>query len=147
VPVGLGARNTLRLEMGYSLYGHEIHRKTLPQEANLGWVVRFDKGSFIGREAMLSAKAAPLKRRLAAFILQAPGVARDGYAVLDAASGERIGEVTSGTPSPTLGQSIGLAYVPLALAVEGSVFAVEMRGRKIPAKVVKLPFVKSGVKR
>ena len=145
-PVGLGARNTLRLEMAYSLYGHEIDAAHNPYEAGLGWVIKPAKGGFIGRAAMLAGKDAPA-RRLAGFRVLDKGVARDGYAVLDA-SGARIGQVTSGAPSPSLDNaSIGLAYVPPALAVPGSRIHIDVRGRALAAEIVKTPFVPSKVRK
>ncbi len=145
-PIGLGARNTLRLEMGYPLYGHEINRVTNPFEAGLSWVTSLAKGEFTGKVAMLKAKEAGLKRKLTAFELVDKGVARDGYAVLDA-KGIKIGEVCSGVPSPSLGRSIGLAYVPLELSTPGCEFHVDMRGRALKAKAATLPFVKASVRK
>jgi aminomethyltransferase len=146
-PVGLGARNTLRLEMGYALYGHEIDRGTNPIEAGLGWVVKFDKGPFVGREAMQAMSQLGPQRRLVGFELVDRGVARDGYPVLDPASGAQVGRVTSGSPSPSTGKSVGLAYVPAALAAEGSLIHVEMRGKALAARVRKPPFTPSHVRK
>jgi aminomethyltransferase len=137
-PCGLGARDSLRLEMAYRLYGSDMDDSTTPLEAGLAWVVKLDKGEFVGREALLAQKAAGLPRKLVGFTLTDPGIARHGYAVLQ--DGRKVGEVTSGTKSPSLGSSIGLAYVPTALAAEGSTFAVEIRGRPAAARVVKTPF-------
>ena len=147
VPVGLGARNTLRLEMGYALYGHEIGRSTNPIEAGLGWVVKFGKGPFVGREAMLSMSQLGPQRKLVGFELIDRGVARDGYPVLDSASGAKVGAVTSGSPSPSTGKSVGLAYVPAGLAAEGSSIHVEMRGKALAARVRKPPFIPSHVRK
>lgn len=145
-PVGLGARNTLRLEMAYPLYGHEIDAEHSPYEAGLGWVIKPAKGAFIGREAMVRSKDAP-QRRLAGFKLLDKGVARDGYAVLDA-SGARVGQVTSGAPSPSLDNAcIGLAYVPAGLAVPGGKVFVDVRGRALAAEIVTTPFVPSKVRK
>jgi aminomethyltransferase len=145
-PVGLGARNTLRLEAAYPLYGHEIDADHSPYEAGLGWVIKPDKGGFTGKAAMLAAKAAPA-RRLAGFRLLDKGVARDGYAVVDAA-GQSIGQVTSGAPSPSLDNAcIGLAYVPPSLAVPGGRINIDVRGRSLAAEVVKTPFVPSKVRK
>lgn len=146
-PVGLGARNTLRLEMGYALYGHEIDRSTNPIEAGLGWVVKFNKGSFVGREAMLSMSQLGPQRKLVGFELLDRGVARDGYPVLDPHSGAKLGAVTSGSPSPSTGKSVGLAYVPAGLAAEGSSIQVEMRGKPLAARVRKPPFAPSHVRK
>ena len=138
VPAGLGARDTLRLEVAYRLYGSDMDDATTPLEAGLGWVVKLDKGDFIGKDAMARQKAAGLPRKLVGFVLTDPGIARHGYDVLH--DGEKVGVVTSGTKSPTLKTSIGLAYVPPALAAEGSSFAVDIRGRPASAQVVKTPF-------
>jgi aminomethyltransferase len=137
-PCGLGARDSLRLEMGYRLYGSDMDDGTTPLEAGLGWVVKLDKGEFIGRDALLRQKEQGLARKLVGFVLTDTGIARHGYPVVQ--DGRRIGEVTSGTRGPSLGTSIGLAYVPPALAAEGSTFSVEIRGRPAAAKVVKTPF-------
>jgi aminomethyltransferase len=137
-PAGLGARDSLRLEMAYRLYGSDMDDATTPLEAGLAWVVKLDKGEFVGRGALVKQKEAGLTRKLVGFVLTDPGIARHGYPVLQ--DGRRVGEVTSGTKSPSLGTSIGLAYVPTALAAEGSTFAVEIRGRAAAARVVKTPF-------
>jgi aminomethyltransferase len=138
VPAGLGARDSLRLEMAYRLYGSDMDDGTTPLEAGLAWVVKLDKGDFVGRDALLKQKEAGLPRKLVGFTLTDPGIPRHGYPVLR--DGAAVGTVTSGTKSPSLGTSIGLAYVPAALAAEGSAFAVEIRGRAAAAKVVKTPF-------
>ena len=137
-PCGLGARDSLRLEMAYRLYGSDMSDTTTPLEAGLSWVVKLDKGEFVGREALRKQKEAGLSRKLVGFALTEPGIPRHGYAVLQDA--KPVGTVTSGTKSPSLGTSIGLAYVPPALAAEGSTFAVDIRGRPAAAKVVKTPF-------
>jgi aminomethyltransferase len=137
-PCGLGARDSLRLEMAYRLYGSDMDDSTTPLEAGLAWVVKLDKGEFVGRDALLRQKAAGVARKLVGFALTDPGIARHGYPVLQ--DGRKVGDVTSGTKSPSLGTSIGLAYVPTALAAEGSTFAVEIRGRPAAARVVKTPF-------
>ena len=137
-PCGLGARDSLRLEMAYRLYGQDMDDGTTPLEAGLGWVVKLDKGEFIGRDAMLRQKEQGLGRKLVGFVLTDAGIARHGYPVLQ--DGRKVGEVTSGTKGPSLKTSIGLAYVPPALAAEGSTFQVEIRGRPAAAKVVKTPF-------
>jgi aminomethyltransferase len=138
VPCGLGARDSLRLEMAYRLYGADMDERTTPLEAGLGWVVKLDKGDFVGRHAIVRQKEQGVGRKLVGLVLAEPGIARHGYPVLQ--GGNRVGEVTSGTRSPTLGTSIGLAYVPPALAAEGSTFAVEIRGRPTAARAVKTPF-------
>jgi aminomethyltransferase len=137
-PCGLGARDSLRLEMAYRLYGSDMDDATSPLEAGLSWVVKLDKGEFIGRDALRKQKEAGLSRKLVGFTLTEPGIPRHGYAVLQ--DGKPVGTVTSGTKSPSLGTSIGLAYVPPALAAEGSTFAVDVRSRPVAAKVVKTPF-------
>ncbi len=137
-PCGLGARDSLRLEMAYRLYGSDMDDSTTPLEAGLAWVVKLDKGDFVGREALLAQKARGLSRKLVGFVLTDAGIARHGYPVLQ--EGGEVGTVTSGTKSPSLGTSIGLAYVPTALAAEGSTFAIGIRGRPTAARVVKTPF-------
>ncbi|HUK65435.1 MAG TPA: glycine cleavage system aminomethyltransferase GcvT [Anaeromyxobacteraceae bacterium] len=137
-PCGLGARDSLRLEMAYRLYGSDMDDLSTPLEAGLSWVVKLDKGEFVGREALKKQKLSGLSRKLVGFVLTEPGIPRHGYAVLQ--EGKPVGTVTSGTKSPTLGTSIGLAYVPPALAAEGSTFEVDIRGRAVQAKVVKTPF-------
>jgi aminomethyltransferase len=137
-PAGLGARDSLRLEMAYRLYGSDMDDGTTPLEAGLAWVVKLEKGNFVGRDALILQKEAGLTRKLVGFTLTDPGIARHGHPVLQ--DGNRVGAVTSGTRSPTLGISIGLAYVPPALAAEGSTFAIDVRGRAVAAKVVKTPF-------
>jgi aminomethyltransferase len=138
LPCGLGARDSLRLESAYRLYGSDMDDETTPLEAGLGWVVKLDKGDFVGRDALLAQKAKGLPRRLVGFTLTERGIPRHGYPVL--VDGKPAGVVTSGTQSPTLKQPVGLAYVPPALAAEGSTFAVEIRGRPVAARTVKTPF-------
>lgn len=137
-PCGLGARDSLRLEMAYRLYGADMDDRTTPLEAGLGWAVKLDKGDFTGREALVRQREQGVGRKLVGFALTEPGIARHGHAVLQ--GGNPVGQVTSGTRSPSLGTSIGLAYLPPALAAEGSTFAVEIRGRPTAARAVKTPF-------
>jgi len=137
-PCGLGCRDSLRLEMAYRLYGSDMDDRTTPLEAGLAWVVKLDKGEFTGRDALRRQKEAGLTKKLVGFQLTGAGIARHGYQVVQ--DGRPVGVVTSGTRSPSLGTSIGLAYVPPALAAEGSTFAVDIRGRPVAAKVVKTPF-------
>jgi len=137
-PCGLGARDSLRLEMAYRLYGSDMDDATTPLEAGLAWAVKLDKGDFVGRDALVKQKEAGVPRKLVGFTLTDPGIPRHGYPVLQ--DGRKVGDVTSGTKSPTLGTAIGLAYVPTALAAEGSSFAVEIRGRAAAARTVKTPF-------
>src|SRR5437764_1792028 len=139
-PCGLGARDSLRLEVAYRLYGNDMDEEHTPLEAGLGWIVKLDKpGGFIGSDALTRQKQEGLKRRLAGFKLTGKGIARHGYPVVR--EGERIGEVTSGTMSPVLKEPIGLAYVPTALAKDGSTFEIEIRSKPVAARVVKTPFV------
>ncbi len=142
VPVGLGARDTLRLEAGMPLYGNELDRSTNPFEANLDRVVKLDKaGDFVGKAALEKVARDGVARRLVGLVLRERGIARHGYPVLDAA-GTRIGSVTSGTMSPTLGEPIAMAYVTPANAEPGTMLAVEIRGAAVAAQVVALPFYK-----
>jgi aminomethyltransferase len=145
-PCGLGARDSLRFEACLALYGHEIADDINPYEARLGWVVKLDKGDFIGREALQGIKQAGVRRKLAGFEVIGRGIARGGYEIRGPA-GERIGEVTTGMPSPTLGKNLGLGYVPAELAAEGSEFDVIVRDRPVPVKVVKTPFYKPRYKK
>jgi aminomethyltransferase len=138
-PAGLGCRDTLRLEMAYRLYGSDMDDDSSPLEAGLGWVVKLDKGDFVGRAALLRQKEQGLSRKLVGFQLTEPGIARHGHPVVR--DGRPVGLVTSGTRSPTLKTSIGLAYVPPSLAAEGSTLAVEIRGKPVAATVVKTPFL------
>ena len=142
-PAGLGARNTLRLECRMALYGNDIDETTNPLEAGLGWVVRFDKADFIGRTALLAVKEAGLARKLVGFEMTDKAIARDHWLVINDAD-EQVGIVTSGSPSPTLGKNIGLAYVPAASAAVGSALRLRdpERGRIGNAVVVKTPFYK-----
>jgi len=136
----LGARDTLRLEARLSLYGNEIDETTNPLEAGLGWVVKLDKpGGFVGRDALVQVQAAGLTRTIVGFEMVGRGIARHGYPLLST-SGAPIGVCTSGGPSPTLGKSIGLGYVPIALRAIDTPFLVDCRGKSIEAKVVKTTF-------
>lgn len=138
-PVGLGARDTLRLEGRLSLYGNDLTNQTTPLEAGLGWVVKFEAGEFIGKQALLKQREEGLTRKLAGFVMVGRGIARHGYPIVNA-NGARIGEVTSGSPGPTVGKNIGLGYVPLALGEAGSKLLIDCRGKLIDAEVVKGPF-------
>jgi aminomethyltransferase len=141
-PVGLGARDTLRLEMRYALYGNDIDATTNPLEAGLGWIVKLDKpGGFVGAEALRKQKSEGLKRKLVGFKVAGKGIARHGYAVRFPGVEKHVGEVTSGTMSPTLKEPIGLAYVPTEMSREGSPLEIEIRDRPVAAQVVKTPFV------
>lgn len=138
VPCGLGARDTLRLEMGYPLHGHEIGLDSDPVSAGLGWAVSFDTGGFTGRRALLAIRAEGPRRKLVGLSL-ALGIPRDGYPVLHGE--EQVGTVASGTFSPTLGHGIATAYVPRSLSDAGTVLAVDIRGRRSEAVVTRPPFV------
>lgn len=141
-PIGLGARDTLRLEARLSLYGNEIDETTNPIEAGLSWTVKLDKpAGFVGRDAIAKLKAAGPTRSIVGFEMVGRGIARHGYPLLDT-SGERVGVCTSGGPSPTLGKSIGLGYLPVGMTAVGTSFLVDCRGKSIEAKVVKTPFYK-----
>jgi aminomethyltransferase len=140
-PVGLGARDTLRLDARLSLYGNDIDETTNPLEAGLGWVVKFDKSNFVGKAALEAIKARGLSRTLIGFEMTGRGIARHGYPLLDTEGAEQ-GVCTSGGPSPTLGKSIGLGYFPLARSAPGGQLLVDCRGKKIPAQIVKTPFYK-----
>ena len=138
-PTGLGARDSLRTEMKYSLYGNDIDDDHTPLEAGLGWIVKLDKADFVGKAALVAQKAAGVARKLVGFELTERGIPRHGYPI--GKDGQPIGVVTSGTQSPSLEKPIGIGYVPTALAAEGSVFAVEIRGKPVAARVVKTPFL------
>jgi aminomethyltransferase len=141
-PAGLGSRDTLRLEMGMALYGHDIDDTTTPLEANMGWVVKFKKGDFVGREALAAHKERGVERKLVGFTIAERAFPRHGYPVYY--DGQPQGTVLSGTVSPSLGIPIGTCYLPRAVASEGTTFEVEIRGRRLPATVVKTPFYKQG---
>lgn len=142
-PIGLGARDTLRLEMGFCLYGNDIDDTTSPIEAGLGWITKFNdvKGDFIDKDYMLQQKADGLKRKLVGFELIDKGIPRHGYNVCNA-DGEVIGVVTSGTMAPTVKKGVGLAYVNAPLYKVGSEIFIEVRGKMLKAEVVKTPFYK-----
>jgi aminomethyltransferase len=139
-PCGLGARDTLRLEAGLALYGNDIDDTTTPLEAGLGWLVKLQKGDFVGRDALARQKEQGIKRRLVGFTTSERAIPRHGYPVVYDAQSTDI--VRSGTMSPTLGKPIGTTYLPLSGAKEGTAFEVDVRGKRIGAKVVKLPFYK-----
>jgi len=138
VPVGLGARDTLRLEAALPLYGHELTRETTPYEARLAWVVRLEKGDFLGRDVLVRQKEEGVPRLLAGLRVDRGGVPRQGYPIVQA--GSRVGEVCSGTQSPTLGKGIALGYVEPHLAKNGTRLGIEVRGREVAAEVVATPF-------
>jgi aminomethyltransferase len=138
-PVGLGARDTLRLEMGYPLYGSDMDRTTDPISAGLGWAVSMDKGDFVGRGAIAAVKDSGPARRLVGLTVP-NGIPRHGFPVLH--EGMEVGKVASGTFSPTLGHGIATAYVPSALSVEGTLLMVGIRKKVVPAVVTRPPFVR-----
>jgi glycine cleavage system T protein (aminomethyltransferase) len=140
MPCGLGARNTLRLEAGMCLYGHEIDETTTPLEAGLGWICKLEKGRFLGCDVLAAEKQTGLKRKLVGFEMLDKRIARDHYAVQVA--GRDIGEVTSGGPAPFLKKNIGMAYVRPELSAPGSSIEISVRGQAAPARVVALPFYK-----
>lgn len=139
-PIGLAARDTLRLEMGFCLYGNDIDDTTSPLEAGLGWITKFTK-DFVNSENLKKQKEEGVSRKLVAFELLERGIPRHDYEIVDV-NGNVIGKVTSGTQSPSLNKAIGLGYVPTALATEGSEIYIRIRNKDIKAAVVKLPFYK-----
>lgn len=137
-PAGLGARDTLRLEAGLMLSGQDIDETTSPLEAPLGWTVKLDKGAFLGREALLRQRTEGVTRRLVGFEPVGQAIPRRHYAICG--DGRRLGEVTSGTFAPFLRRALGMGYVPVAHAAVGADLGVEVRGKMVPARVVRLPF-------
>jgi aminomethyltransferase len=139
-PCGLGARNTLRLEAKMALYGHEIDASISPLEADLAWIVKFDKGNFVGRDALLKQKERGLTRKLVGFEVRGRGIAREGYEVR--LGGAPAGWVTSGSPSPTLNKNIGLCYLPIEHAQPGRQIQITIRNQPVDAVTVETPFYK-----
>jgi aminomethyltransferase len=139
-PCGLGARNTLRLESKMALYGHEIHASIFPWEAGLGWIIKLDKGDFVGRTALIKKKEQGVTRKLAGFAMTGRGIGRDGYEVW--VDGAAAGWVTSGGPSPTLNKNIGLCYLPAYVAEPGRAIHVLVRNQPVEAVTVPTPFYK-----
>jgi len=140
IPCGLGARNTLRLEAGMCLYGHEIDDTTTPWEAGLGWICKLDKGPFLGSDVLARQKQSGLERKLVGFEMLDKRIGRDGYPVLIA--GQEAGCVTSGCPSPFLKKNIGMAYVPTTAAAIGTEIGISIRGQSAPARIIAFPFYK-----
>jgi aminomethyltransferase len=139
-PIGLGARDTLRLEMGFCLYGNDIDQTTNPLEAGLGWITKLDKGDFLGRGSLMKAKADGFRRRLVGFALDEPkAFPRHGYEIRS--EGRTIGTVTSGTISPMLEKGIGMGYVELSASKLGTPVQIRIRQSDAPAHVVKIPFL------
>jgi aminomethyltransferase len=142
LPIGLGARDSLRLEMGYALYGNDLDENHTPLEAGLGWVVKLDKGDFVGRDALVRLKESGLRQKLVGFVLGDRGFPRQGYVVRY--DGEPAGVVTSGILSPSTGKGIGMAYVPVEAAKPGTELDIVIRDRGYAAEVVRPPFYKDG---
>ena len=139
-PAGLGARNTLRLEAKMALYGHEIDASISPLEADLGWIVKLDKGEFVGRDALVKQKEAGVRRKLIGFEMRGRGIGRDGYEVF--LDGAAAGWVTSGSPSPTLNRNIGLCYLPAEQSQPGKTIQIMIRNQPVDAVTVETPFYK-----
>ncbi|MBN2635030.1 MAG: glycine cleavage system aminomethyltransferase GcvT [Prolixibacteraceae bacterium] len=140
-PIGLAARDTLRLEMGYCLYGNDIDDTTSPIEAGLGWITKFNNGrQYIDRDFLMMQKNEGVTQRLRGFILKERGIPRHGYDLVNT-EGEKIGHVTSGTLSPVLNAGIGMGYIAKAYAAFGTQIFVQIRNKNIPAEVVKMPFI------
>lgn len=142
LPAGLGARDSLRLEVGYPLYGSDLDTEHTALEGGLGWAVKLDKGDFLGREALARQKEEGVPRRLTGVVLSGKGFPRPGYEVLH--DGEVVGTLTSGTLSPSLGEGIGLAYLPTELAAEDTEVAIRIRDRDVPGRVRRPPFYRDG---
>lgn len=138
-PIGLGARDTLRLEKGYALYGHELSQQISPLEAGLAWITKLDTDDFVGKAALVAQKAGGVPRRRVGLVMQERGIPREGYPVYQA--GEEVGVVTSGTMSPSLKVGIALALVAPGAAAVDSELEVAVRNRRMKAKVVRPPFV------
>jgi aminomethyltransferase len=138
MPAGLGARDTLRFEACMALYGNDIDDTTTPLEAGLGWIVKLDKGAFLGRDALARQQSAGIKRKLVGFEMTGRGIARHGYPIW--AGAKKVGIVTSGTHAPTLGKALGLGYVPIELSAVGCELEIEIREHKVAARVVDTPF-------
>jgi aminomethyltransferase len=142
IPAGLGARDSLRLEMGYALYGNDMDERRTPLEAGLAWITKLEKGDFIGRDALLRQKESGVTSRLAGFICSERGFPRHGYEVR--VDGQPAGEVTSGLVSPMLQTGVGMCYVPAAAAKAGTHIEIVVRDKTIPAEIVRPPFYREG---
>ncbi|MGA9773504.1 MAG: glycine cleavage system aminomethyltransferase GcvT [Blastocatellia bacterium] len=140
IPCGLAARNTLRLESAFRLYGNDMDQTTTPLEAGLGWVLKLAKGNFIGRDALVRQKAEGLKRKLVGFEVLDKAPARDGYPVV--INGQPVGSVASGSPAPYIKKNIGTVYLPIEHTTVGTEFFIVVRGRNVPARIVEMPFYK-----
>jgi len=139
-PVGLAARDILRMEMKYCLYGNDIDKSTNPIEAGLSWITDFSKGSFVGKDSLLRIKENGTKRQLTAFMMEERGIPRQGYEVF--INSQKIGYVTSGTQSPKLKKGIGLAYIDSLYHKSGNKIAISIRGQLVPARIISPPFIK-----
>jgi aminomethyltransferase len=137
---GLGARNTLRMESAMPLYGHEIDATITPWEAGLDWIVKLEKGDFLGREALVKQREQGITRKLIGFEVKGRGIARDGYEILTGGAG--TGWVTSGGPAPALNKNLGMCYLPLQLAEPGNAIEISVRGRGVEAVTIPMPFYK-----
>ncbi|HNX51568.1 MAG TPA: glycine cleavage T C-terminal barrel domain-containing protein, partial [Thermoanaerobaculaceae bacterium] len=137
-PAGLGARDTLRFEACMPLYGNDIDDTTTPFDAGLGWIVKLDKGDFLGHEALARQQAEGPKRRLVGFAMTGRGIARHGYPIWR--GDKQVGVVTSGSHAPSLNRALGMGYVPVDLAAVGTVIDIEIRGQKVAAEIVGMPF-------
>jgi aminomethyltransferase len=142
VPAGLGSRDSLRLEMGYALYGQELDEEHTPLESGLGWVTKLAKGDFVGRDALVAQKESGLEQRMVGLTATERGFPRTGYAIVS--GGSTVGSVTSGTVSPSLGVGIAMGYVPTKLAASGTPLRIDARGRPFDAVVSKTPFYTEG---
>lgn len=142
IPAGLGARDSLRLEMGYALYGNDLDADHTPLEAGLGWITKLAKGDFVGRDRLAAQKEAGVERKLVGLELRERGFPRPGYPIV--LEGERVGVVTSGTVSPSLGSGIAMGYVATEHAAPGSELAIEIRGKGVAAEVKRPPFYTEG---
>lgn len=142
IPAGLGARDSLRLEMGYALYGNDLDAEHTPLEAGLGWITKLGKDAFVGRDALAAQKEEGVTRKLVGLLLQERGFPRPGYPIL--ADGQPVGVVTSGTMSPSLGKGIAMGYVSIDRAAPGSEVAIEIRGKGVAAEVRRPPFYTEG---
>jgi aminomethyltransferase len=147
LPIGLGARDTLRLEAKLSLYGNDIDQNTTPLEAGLGWVVKFDAGEWVGKAALLAQKQTGIPRKLVGLVGKGRGIARHDYLIYpdgwpENASLHTLGKITSGTIGPTLGYPVAMGYVPSAQSAPGTIVAVDCRGKAAPYEIVAGPFYK-----
>jgi aminomethyltransferase len=139
-PVGLAARDSLRLEMGFMLYGNDIDKTTNPLEAGLGWITKINKGDFIGKDVLLKVKTDGLKRKLVGMVGNDKSFPRHGYDITS--GGKKIGEITSGTVSPVIEKPIAMGYVDIGESAEGNEINIVIRGKETPMKIVKTPFIK-----